>query len=62
MSRARPDAALLRWAAAAVDPAARVEDLTGLREGGSPWLLRLSGGRDAVLRLGGPGDADSLAT
>jgi len=59
---ARPEEALLRWAAAAIDPAARVEDVSGLREGGSPWLIRLTSGREVVLRVGGSGDRDALAT
>jgi aminoglycoside phosphotransferase len=53
---------ILRWAAAAVSGPTgrvRVHSITGLREGGSPWLLRFEGntvgldGRSAaVLRLG----------
>ena len=59
---AAPPEDVLRWVVAAVDPAARVEEVTGLREGGAPWLVRLTGGRDVVLRSGGPDDGASLAT
>jgi aminoglycoside phosphotransferase (APT) family kinase protein len=62
---ARPDSALLSWAAAAAaPPGAAVEEVIGLRDGGSPWLLRFSGpdGPSAVLRLADADDAGSLAT
>jgi len=36
--------------------------VTGLREGGSPWLLRVSGGRSAVLRVRALEAAGGLAT
>ena len=58
----RPDAGLLEWAVVVAAPGARVEDVTGLREGGAPWLVRLAGGRSFVLRTGGPGARNALAT
>jgi aminoglycoside phosphotransferase (APT) family kinase protein len=49
------DDARLRWAVAAAAPGADVVEVRGLRDGGSPWLLRLShDGRErgVVLRVG----------
>jgi aminoglycoside phosphotransferase (APT) family kinase protein len=40
----------LEWAACAVG--APVVDVKGLREGGSPWLVRFGNGDSAILRLG----------
>ena len=45
---AYPDAEVLDWASAALD--IKVTVLSGLRDGGSPWLLR-AGGREVVLRV-----------
>jgi len=36
--------------------------VTGLREGGSPWLLRFSDGGALVLRTGGEGHREAFAT
>jgi hypothetical protein len=53
------DAALLRWAVASVAAGADVTEVRGLRDGGSPWLVRLDRGgtrRGVVLRVGDPND------
>jgi hypothetical protein len=43
---ASPDPDLLRWAVREADPGAEVAQVRGLRDGGSPWLVRLErGGR-----------------
>ncbi|MER5771550.1 phosphotransferase [Streptomyces sp. NPDC001985] len=51
----QPSAATLAWAAAAAG--SEIHDIRGLRDGGSPWLLRLTGGplEAVVLRTGAPG-------
>ena len=48
----QPDDALIAWAVAALDrdPGAGGVECEGLREGGSPWRLRLADGSTAVLR------------
>jgi aminoglycoside phosphotransferase (APT) family kinase protein len=59
------DARLLRWAVSEVAPGADVAEIRGLRDGGSPWLLRLRLGgveRDVVLRVGDAGDRSPLRT
>ena len=46
-------------------PGAEVAEVRGLRDGGSPWLLRLDRrgtGRGVVLRVGGDGDQGALRT
>jgi hypothetical protein len=45
---AYPDAEVLDWASAVLD--AKVMVLRGLRQGGSPWLLR-AGEREVILRV-----------
>src|SRR5215218_8414721 len=63
MSSLDPD--LLRWAVRAADPGAEVAEVRGLRDGGSPWLLRLGRGgrtRDVVLRVGDADDLPGLRT
>ena len=55
-----PGRRALRWVAE-VTQAAEVVVVRGLREGGSPWLLRC-GHRDLVLRVGQPDEAASFAT
>jgi aminoglycoside phosphotransferase (APT) family kinase protein len=60
-----PDPDLLRWAVQATAPGAEVAEVRGLRDGGSPWLLRLGRGgrtRDVVLRVGDAGDLPGLRT
>jgi aminoglycoside phosphotransferase (APT) family kinase protein len=60
-----PDHDLLRWAVQAAAPGAEVAEVRGLRDGGSPWLLRLGRGgrtRDVVLRVGDAGDLAGLRT
>jgi aminoglycoside phosphotransferase (APT) family kinase protein len=37
-----PGKQVLRWAASAIAPSARVASATGMRAGGNPWLLRLT--------------------
>jgi aminoglycoside phosphotransferase (APT) family kinase protein len=51
---------VLAWTAQAVAPGARITQVTGLRDSGNPWLLRLErAGRQyqAVLKTGDPVDA-----
>ena len=55
-----PGTRALRWVAE-VTQAAKIVVVRGLREGGSPWLLRV-GHRDLVLRVGQPDEAASFAT
>ena len=60
-----PDPDLLRWAVQAAAPGAEVAEVRGLRDGGSPWLLRLGRGgrtREVVLRVGDAGDLPGLRT
>ena len=50
-----PDERVLRWAARAAGPSARMVSAAGMRAGGNPWLLRLAGaGRscEVVLKTG----------
>ena len=54
------DATVLQWVAGVL-ACGEVTVLRGMREGGSPWLLR-AGDRAVVLRVGGPDDAPGLAT
>ncbi len=55
-----PDARALGWAAETTG-AGDLVVLRGLRDGGSPWLLR-AGDREVVLRTGQPDDLASFAT
>jgi aminoglycoside phosphotransferase (APT) family kinase protein len=60
-----PDPAALRWAVNAAAPGADVTEVRGLRDGGSPWLVRLSRhgqDRGVVLRAGTGQDPAALAT
>ena len=54
------DAVVLRWVADVL-AFGEVTVVRGLREEGSPWLLR-AGAREVVLRAGQPGDWPSFAT
>jgi aminoglycoside phosphotransferase (APT) family kinase protein len=59
------DPALLRWAVQAAAPGGDVVGVRGLRDGGSPWLLRLERGgtpRGVVLRVGDEDDHAPLRT
>lgn len=56
---AYPDAEVLDWASAILDT--EVQVLSGLREGGSPWLLR-AGRREVVLRVAHGEQAAETAT
>jgi aminoglycoside phosphotransferase (APT) family kinase protein len=50
-----PDEQVLRWAARAAGPSARVVSAAGMRAGGNPWLLRLAGAGstcEVVLKTG----------
>lgn len=50
-----PDEQVLRWAARAAGPSARVVSAAGMRAGGNPWLLRLAGAdstSEVVLKTG----------
>ena len=60
-----PSAAVLRWSAAAVSPQAKVIASTGLRAGGSPWLLRIEHDGSlfrVILKTGDRGQREELAT
>jgi aminoglycoside phosphotransferase (APT) family kinase protein len=60
-----PDSALLRWAVRFAAPGADVTEVRGLRDGGSPWLVRLSRRgeqRSVVLRVGSTQDPSPLRT
>ena len=59
------DPGLLDWAVGAAAPGAEVVEVRGLRDGGSPWLVRLGRGggqRSVVLRVGHARDAADLRT
>jgi aminoglycoside phosphotransferase (APT) family kinase protein len=59
------DPGLLEWAVRAAAPGAEVAQVRGLRDGGSPWLVRLGrggGGRGVVLRVGAAQDRSALGT
>ncbi len=56
---ARPGTEVLDWASAVLGSAARV--LRGLRNGGSPWLLR-AGDREVILRIAHGGRVTETAT
>jgi aminoglycoside phosphotransferase (APT) family kinase protein len=55
------DPDLLRWAVRTAAPGAEVAEVRGLRDGGSPWLVRLDR-RGVVLRVGGDGGQAGLGT
>jgi hypothetical protein len=57
--------AVCAWVLGVVDPGAAIAEVRGLREGGSPWMLRLIHGRverSVVLRIGDPDDRAGLRT
>lgn len=59
-------ASVLHWASAAAAGGAPVESVSGLRSGGSPWMLRFAGGRGgpvsaAVLRFAPVDDDEARA-
>ena len=59
------DPGLLEWTVRAAAPAAEVAEVRGLRDGGSPWLVRLGrrgAGRGVVLRVGAAEDPAPLRT
>jgi aminoglycoside phosphotransferase (APT) family kinase protein len=59
------DSLLLRWVVRAAAPGADVVEIRGLRDGGSPWLVRLARhgkDRNVVLRVGTDQHPSSLAT
>jgi aminoglycoside phosphotransferase (APT) family kinase protein len=59
------DPNLLRWAVRVAAPGAEVAEVRGLRDGGSPWLVRLGRGgrpRGVVLRVGRGNDGAALRT
>jgi aminoglycoside phosphotransferase (APT) family kinase protein len=59
------DPGLLEWAVRAAAPGAEVAEVRGLRDGGSPWLVRLGGHgaeRAVVLRVGATEDPAPLRT
>jgi aminoglycoside phosphotransferase (APT) family kinase protein len=59
------DPDLLRWVVRAAAPGADVAEVRGLRDGGSPWLVRLERGgraRGVVLRVGDGDDTGGLRT
>jgi aminoglycoside phosphotransferase (APT) family kinase protein len=56
---------LLEWTVRVAAPGAEVVEVRGLRDGGSPWLVRLGrrgGERAVVLRVGGDQDRPGLRT
>jgi aminoglycoside phosphotransferase (APT) family kinase protein len=55
-----PDPRAMSWAAG-ITGAAGLEVVRGLRDGGSPWLLRADG-RELVFRVGQEGDLGAFAT
>jgi aminoglycoside phosphotransferase (APT) family kinase protein len=55
-----PDPQAMSWAAG-ITGAAGLEVVRGLRDGGSPWLLRADG-RELVFRTGQEGDLGAFAT
>jgi aminoglycoside phosphotransferase (APT) family kinase protein len=55
------DPASLRWAVQAAAPGAEVTEVRGLRDGGSPWLIRLTG-HNVILRVGTGQDPGALPT
>ncbi len=55
----------MRWVVGVAAPGAEVDEVRGLRDGGSPWLIRLSrggAGRGVVLRVGRRDNAPYLRT
>jgi aminoglycoside phosphotransferase (APT) family kinase protein len=59
------DPLLLRWVVRTAAPGADVVEVRGLRDGGSPWLVRLSRHgkvRNVVLRVGTGRDPSALVT
>jgi aminoglycoside phosphotransferase (APT) family kinase protein len=56
--------ALMAWVMSSVAPGCAVEEMVGLRQGGSPWLIRLTGGAvtEVVLRLGSEADRQGFET
>jgi aminoglycoside phosphotransferase (APT) family kinase protein len=59
------DPGLLEWAVRSAAPGAEVAEVRGLRDGGSPWLVRLDrygAGRSVVLRVGATEDPAPLRT
>jgi aminoglycoside phosphotransferase (APT) family kinase protein len=62
-----PDAltdSLMAWVRSSVAPDCRVEQSVGMRQGGSPWLISLSGSAvtEVVLRLGSEADRQGFET
>lgn len=66
-----PDPGALRWAAEVLGPGTVIEQVHGLRDGGSPWLLRLrvagegaasAAGRQVVLRVVPDGQHEDAET
>ena len=53
---------LLEWAVRAAAPGAEVAEVRGLRDGGSPWLVRLGRHGGVVLRVGAAGEPAPLRT
>ena len=59
------DPASLQWAVDAAAPGAEVIEVSGLRDGGSPWLIRPTAHRqerNLVLRVGTDQDPGALPT
>ncbi len=56
-----PDPELLEWVVRSAAPGAAVTEVRGLRDGGSPWLVRLDD-RGVVLRVGDAADPSPLRT
>ena len=65
MARLKPDEASLAWAAGLVGKGATIVGVTGLRQGGNPWLLRIEhNGRtsEAVLKTANSYNRAGFAT
>jgi Ser/Thr protein kinase RdoA (MazF antagonist) len=59
------DNSLLAWAVEVAAPGAAVTEVRGLRDGGTPWLVRFgagSGGSAVVVRVGTPDERPMFAT
>ncbi len=54
-----------RWVLDAIAPGARISNVRGLREGGTPWLITLDRAEspsEVILRIGGPSDGTMIET
>jgi aminoglycoside phosphotransferase (APT) family kinase protein len=54
------DPELLRWVVAVAAPGDELVDVRGLREGGTPWLVRFAATDDVVVRVGSESNVAAL--